>query len=362
MMISSCESGKLLYLNELNGEQRRQLIDTQQVYGAWRDSDAEKHRRFAGSMRWAERNGTDYLLRKVGSRETSLGPRSGEIESTYTAFMDGRKANKEKLESLAKRLDAMAPVSRAMGLGRMPTIAARIVRRCDEKGLLGQQLFIVGTNALYAYEAIGGVQFASGLVASGDIDLLYDARRRLSLALDKDIRESGLIGLLQQVDKSFSMTRPRSFRASNKDGYLVDLIRPQPRNLLRDTAPSALTDLSDDLEGAAIFGLAWLINGPKVEAVVLDERGYPVRLVVIDPRIFALHKAWVAERPDRDPVKAPRDREQALAATLIAKRYMRLPFDSPDMTALPAALRDMAPSLIEKAESTDSSSGETPNW
>ena len=351
-----------MYFSELSGEQRRQFIDTQQVYGAWRDADAEKRRRFAGSMRWGERNGTDYLLRKVGSRETSLGPRNAETESVYNAFMDGRTANKEKLESLAKRLDAMAPVNRAMGLGRMPTIAARIVRRCDEKGLLGQQLFIVGTNALYAYEAIGGVQIASGLVASGDIDLLYDARRRLSLAFEKGIRERGLIGLLQQVDKSFGMPQPRSFRASNKDGYLVDLIRPQPRNVFKDTTSSALTDLPEDMEGAAVFGLAWLINAPKVEAVVLDERGYPVRLVVIDPRIFALHKAWLAERPDRDPVKAPRDREQALAAALIAKRYMRLSFDSSDMTALPAALREAAPGLIGQAESTDASGGEKPNW
>ena len=97
-----------MYFSELSGEQRRQFIDTQQVYGAWRDADAEKRRRFAGSMRWGERNGTDYLLRKVGSRETSLGPRNAETESVYNAFMDGRTANKEKLESLAKRLDAVS--------------------------------------------------------------------------------------------------------------------------------------------------------------------------------------------------------------------------------------------------------------
>lgn len=351
-----------MFFRELSGEQRRQLIDVQQVYGAWRDTNGEKRRRYAGSMRWVDRQGAQYLLRKVGSGETSLGPLSDETQAAYEAFIDGRKANKEKLESLSRRLDAMALVSRAMGLGRIPTIAARIVRRCDEQGLLGQHLFIVGTNALYGYETLAGVQIASGLVASGDIDLLFDARRHLSLAFQKGISESGLIGLLQQVDRSFSLPRPRNFRASNKDGYLVDLIRPEARNVFKDISTTALTNLPEDMEGAAIFGLAWLINAPKVEAVVLDERGYPVRLVVIDPRVFALHKAWVAERPDREPLKALRDREQALAAALIAKRYLRLSFDSPELTALPASLCEMAPELIEHAEKSDIMSGETPNW
>lgn len=347
---------------ELSGEQRRQLIDTQQVYKAWRDHDSEKRRRFTGSMRWGERGGADYLLRKIGTRETSLGPRGGDTETAYTAFMNGRAANREKLVTLSRRIDAMAPVNRAMGLGRMPTIAARIVRRCDEKGLLGKQLFIVGTNALYGYEAISGVQVSSGLVASGDIDLLYDARRRLSLAVEKGISEQGLIGLLKQVDKSFYRTQPRSFRASNKDGYLVDLIRDHSRKVFSDATPSALTNLPEALEAAALFGLAWLINAPKVEAVVLDERGYPVRLIVIDPRIFALHKAWLAERPDRDPLKAPRDREQAVAAALVAKRYLRLSFESPDLTALPEALRQMASGLVEQAESLDAAKAENPDW
>lgn len=346
-----------MYLKELSGEQRRQLIDTQQVYEAWRTADADRHRRFAGSMRWAERGGTEYLLRKVGPRETSLGPRNETTEAAYKAFIEGRESNREKLKGLSKRLDELAPVNRAMGLGRLPVMAARIARRCDEKGLLGRRLFVVGTNALFAYEALAGVQIESGLVASGDIDLLYDARQRLSLALEEGFREGGLIGLLQQVDRSFSLPRPRSFRASNKEGYLVDLIRPQGRNVFRNQAPAALTDLPDDMEGAAIFGLDWLINAPKVEAAVLDERGYPARIVAIDPRVFALHKAWMSEREDREPLKAKRDKEQAHAAALIASRYMRLAFDGPDLSAVPVALRDMAPAMVKGADAPDADGG-----
>ena len=211
-------------LKALSGEQRRQLIDTQQAYNAWRAANADSNHRFAGSMRWGERNGKEYLLRKIGKTETSLGLRTKETEAAYEAFLRGRTENSERLVGLSERLNKLAPVNVAMGLGRMPSIAARRLRACDEQGLQGEQLIVVGTNAMFAYEVQAGVQIDSGLIATGDIDLLYDARRHISLAVTGMATE-GLIGLLKKVDQSFAPARPRGFRAANRDGYLVDLIK-----------------------------------------------------------------------------------------------------------------------------------------
>jgi hypothetical protein len=208
-----------MIFNELRGEQQRRLIDTQQVFETWCEASREARRRFAGSMRWAERNGVDYLLRKTSKSERSLGRRSAETERTYDAFMDGRAANQDRLKRLAARLDELAPVNRAIGLGRVPVIAARILRECDKAELPGEHLTIVGTNALFAYEVAAGVQMQSGLIASADIDRLYDARRHLSLAL-ADVYAGGLIGLLKTVDRSFAPVHSGSFRAANRDGYL----------------------------------------------------------------------------------------------------------------------------------------------
>lgn len=352
------ESGNALNLNGLTGEQQRQLIDTQQVYGAWRITEQEHTRRFSGSMRWGDRNGSRYLLRKTGRAETSLGPQSPETEAAYRAFMEGRTASEERLTGLSARLDQLAPVNVAMRLGRVPEIAARILRLCDQQGLLGEHLIVVGTNALFAYEVSAGVYVSSDIVATGDVDLLLDARRHMSMTL-QGFRTSGLIGLLRKVDKSFASQRPRGFRAANRDGYLVDLIRPEAKDVFRDKLPRGLTDLPDDLEGASIFGLGWLVNSPKLEAVAIDERGYPVRMVVIDPRAFALHKAWLSQRPDREPIKAKRDFDQAKAAAALATRYLRLPFDSPDMAALPRALRELAPNL---ETNNDNGKSTQPNW
>jgi hypothetical protein len=130
---------------------------------------------------------------------------------------------------------------------------------------------------------------------------------------------------------------------------------------MRDKAKPALRDLLEDSEGAAILGLGWLVNSPKMDVVAIDERGYPVRMVVIDPRAFALHKAWVSLREDREPVKAKRDFQQAQAAALMATQYLRRPFESTELEALPNALRELAPK-VAAADGEGSKRLTEPNW
>jgi hypothetical protein len=333
-------------------------VETQQAFAAWQLAHRDHGHRFAGSMRWVARKGGEYLLRKLGKTETSLGRRGVDSEAAYEAFQSGRNANSERLKGLSAQIDKLAPVNRAMGLGRVPVTAARVLRVMDEQGLLGTRLFVVGTNALYAYEAAAGVQFATALTASRDIDLLLDARRRISLAF-QDHQKRGLIGLLKKADASFT-AEGRTFRAFNKDGYMVDLIRPEPKDVFRSKLPVGLSELAEDLEGAPIHGLDWLVNAPKFEAVALDERGYPVRLVAADPRAFALHKAWISGRPDREPLKAERDLAQARASAQLATRHLNLNFEGTDLTALPAALMDQRDHFEEEPAAPWLS--EKPNW
>ncbi len=344
--------------SDLSGEERRQLIDAQEAWRVWRQLDQDKRRRFAGGMRWAARGSGDYLLRKIARSEVSLGPRSIETEKTYQAFMEGRAANKTLLQGVAARLDKMAPVNRAMGLGRMPATPARILRACDACGLLGEQLFLVGTNALYAYEALAGIRFDSGILATADIDLLLDARRRMAVFGNREANVKSLISVLQQADKSFSVLHKGGYRAANKDGYLVDLICPQPKNVLRKKKATSVSGFDDDLEGVEIFGLDWLLNAPKVETVVIDERGYPAPAAAIDPRVYALHKFWMAAREDRNRVKAVRDLAQAEAVAKVAVNELGLDFAAAELSALPAQMRQIPAGV----SSLKQSGGETPDW
>lgn len=339
---------------QLDGSQIRQLIDTEQLFSAFRELELEREQRFRGSMAWKRVGNRQYLYRKKGDRWQSLGRRDSDTEHTYERFRTGRAETKERLRALDERIRRQAPINRAMGLGRVPWMAARILRKLERVHLLGRAISIVGTHALYAYERMAGGHFASAHVATQDIDLLYDARHRLRF-LAPDTREEGLTGLLSDVDASFRQMTPRGYRAVNDTGFIVDLIMPMPRRPARPSTPRRIGSGDDDMTAAEIEGLSWLQNSPQLHQIAIDERGFPVRIDVPDPRAFALHKLWVSERADRDRLKARRDADQARAvARLVLRHLPHLRFDDESLSALPQALRARTGALVARAREGDS--------
>lgn len=349
--------------NELFSEQIRQHIDTAQAYEVYRTSLKEYEQRFSGSMSWKKStNDKEYLYKKTNGIWKSLGPRSPETETIYNQFHAGRDNSKERVARLAQRLDELAPVNRAMNLGRVPLLTARIVRALDKLGLMGTAIDVVGTNALFVYERMAGVHITSGLLSTQDVDLLMDSRFNLRL-ITKDFSHKGLIGLLQKIDHSFVPLAKNGYRAANRDGFLVDLIKPVPKDVMLSKEKTRFSADADDLQAIEIEGLSWLVNSPKTQAVVIDERGYPVAYSCPDPRAFALHKLWLSRRADRDAAKRIRDEQQArIVAELIVKRLPHLSFESSDLQALPLALRQLATELVPVTGSSTEELHLTPNW
>ena len=327
-------------LAELNNAQRRQFVDVVQIFEAWEDSRAELGRRFVGSMRWVERKGHVYLLRKHASSEVSLGRKTEKTEEIYRAFREGRDVERHRYKELDARLKEMAPVNRALRLNRVPLTTARILRHLASAQVLGRNISVVGTNSLYLYEALAGVQLKSDLLATGDVDLLWDARQSLSLSVS-DFRREGVIGYLKRADRSFRRGRGQHYRAINQHGFMVDLIHPINDLLAaRDDRAN-----EEDLVGVGIEGLEWLVNAPKVDGVVIGEDGIPLRCWSVDPRAFALHKAWIAGRADREPVRRIRDRAQSREVARIAKHYLGMEMSDPALSAMPSFMRRFADDL-----------------
>src|SRR5579862_2488563 len=135
------------FFSELTAEQVRQAIDAEQIYAAYEEARRLLASRFDGSMVWKTVGGRVYLYRKIGQKWKSLGPRTGDAEAAYKAFTEGRQATRERAAATARRLDEMAPVNRALRLGRLPRLSARDIRRLHETGWLGGRIQIVGTNA-----------------------------------------------------------------------------------------------------------------------------------------------------------------------------------------------------------------------
>ncbi len=320
----------------LSNQQRLHLVNTQQLYENYKA--AQHHARsHAYGMRWKTLRGVDYLFRERDRRGNgkSLGRRSPETERVLNEFQEGKARAQTRLVAIRKQIDEQARLNKALRLGRVPRVIARILRELDEHELLGD-FIVLGTQALFAYEAAGGVQFLLELLASGDVDLLYDVRKKLSL-VSAHLKGEGLLGLLKKADRSFELVRKRGFRAANAGQFMVDLIAA-PRSMFE---AEAITFGADDLVASEVPGLQWLVNSPKLDAIAVDEEGWPVPLRVPDPRAFALHKAWLSQQPTRDPLKKPRDLAQAkVVAQLVREQMPHLSFDEA-LTSLHGDVRGM---------------------
>ena len=311
--------------SELGGSARRQLIDTQQTFDALRHAQRELRQQYCGSMRWAPRNGKAYLLRKLGRVEKSLGARNADTERIFETFHEGRRAMADRVTGLRRQLEVYAPINVAMGLGRVPSLTARLLRRLDEGALL-DHVTVLGTNALFAYEVRAGGHV---MWDSGKLDGDLDGRRRLRLRVEND-KGADVLGVIGKVDQSFNVRAKGAHRANNRDGYVVDLIhsgdgsRPDGARGRRHSVDRRPADLTGDLD--------WLWSAPRFTAISIDEKGFPVAIETIDPRAFALLRLWQSDRPDRDPLKRERDRRQAALVAGLAVRHLGLSFDAPEIS------------------------------
>jgi len=338
--------------NELTDNQRRVYIDTVQVYEAHLDA-IEKNRSYTGGMHWKKVKGKEYLFRSRGrhGHGVSLGPRSPETEEMFNSFQRGKQEMKERLDSLRHRLDEQARVCKAALIQRVPSVVTGILRLLNQHDMLGRNLIVIGTNALSAYEAAGGVFFDAPIMATEDMDILWDTRSKLTLAASRNIVGTGLIGILRKADRSFETSSARGFRAINKDGYMVDLIKPLPRNALQRGQPSTLGE-PGDLVATEIRNLQWLVSSPKFSQVVIGEDGYPALMIVPDPRAFALHKLWMNEQRDREPVKKVRDRDQAVAVAKLVLQYLpQYRFNASELRMFPLDVVQSGERVVEELQS-----------
>jgi len=345
-------------INELTDIQRRLVVDLRQAYEAYQ-SARQFSGHYAGSMSWRQLRGKDTLLRRIGKSQKSLGQRSPEREAAYEAFVSGKERAELRQSEQAKGLNIQAALAKAAGLGRVPRIVARILRTFDEVQILGH-LKVVGTNALFAYEALAGVTFSGDLLATVDVDFVMDSRRRLRIMVP-DADERTVTGLLRRVDKSFEIVRGRTYRLANNENFMVDIIRPQPNPAWLDE-PGEKPLAEGDVVPSPIEGLQWLVNAPRVEAVAIDDNGYPTPFVVPDPRLWMFHKLWLSRRVMRDAVKKQRDESQALLVRKLLRRYLpQYPIDQAFLAGLPRPLAEIAGRM--EADEPGASGGDlTPNW
>lgn len=327
----------------LSNQQRLHLVNTEQLFDNYR-SALNHAKAYVYGMRWKTVRGTEYLFKDKDRHGNgkSLGRRSPETEALLLTFTSARVAAQERLRLITEQIVEQARLNKALRLGRVPRVVARVLRELDAAGL-HESFTVIGTQALYAYESAGGAHFLLELLASGDVDLLYDARHKITLVSEKlDADGDGLLGLLKKADKTFECVRKDGYRAANAGQFMVDLVIA-PRGI---RAADQVTFSASDLVAAEVPGLQWLLNSPKLDAVAIDEDGWPVPIKAPDPRAFALHKAWLSGLNTRDPVKKPRDLAQAHAVAKLVRDEMPQYSFEESLTSLHGDVREMLPVLL----------------
>ncbi|MFZ4539767.1 GSU2403 family nucleotidyltransferase fold protein [Propionivibrio sp.] len=240
-------------MTPLSEQQRLFLVESTQIYAPW--VQARQHlASYKYGMKWVTSKEREYLYRvhdAVGNAK-SLGPRSPETESVYQSFIDGRLRAKERASGLDDRMKIQARLNKAVNLGRLPMVVSEILQAVD-LSKAREDFRIVCAHAIYAYESMAGVHLKMELLASGDVDLLYDPRKKLSLVA-KNLNGNGLLGLLRKVDSTFEVVEHEAFRAVNKTGFMVDLIMPT-----RDMRhPEKVAFAVGDLAAVEVPNLQWL--------------------------------------------------------------------------------------------------------
>lgn len=328
----------------IDGEARRQFINARDAFTATRAAEREASD-FEGNMFWRIQKGREYLIRTSRrGAQTSLGPRTAETEVIHDKFHARKVAVTERVEHLRKKMGMHEQLNRVRLLERVDATAINILNSFSAAGL-DDNFLVIGTNALFGYEASAGVRIEPEHLATEDLDILWDNRKQLTLATREKLQPSGLLGILKSVDKSFELKSPTElFTAVNKHGYQVDLLRRAGPGSGRE--PDRLSQHVDDFWAIKAKNIDWLLSAPKFQSVIVGDNGVMAQMTTVDPRAFALFKMWMSAQADRDPVKKYRDVNQAKLVIKLIEQYLpHLSFD--ELVPFPAALRAAVSSFMK---------------
>ena len=287
----------------------RQVIDSITVFEEHARVRVEA-RRFAGGMYWKQQGAYTYLVRtSAGKRQSRIGPRSPQTEQTYARFSEGKQAVEARLRSLRVALTEAERLNKAVKAGRTPALVIGLLNTIDHAGLRAH-FAVVGTHALYAYEAAAGVRIAQGAMATQDVDLLWDARKRVQFVTDLDRIDGSMLKVLQRADPSFRRKEGQNETAINDKGFEVDFLRRMATG--DDLHPFRFSADEDDLWPIQARRASVLTEAPRFEHVVISATGRMASMRTISPRTFVDFKTWMGTAvPERPEPKRRRDLRQA---------------------------------------------------
>jgi hypothetical protein len=293
----------------LSDNATRQVIDSSTIFDEF-NRVALQTRRYSGGMYWKQHGEHAYLVKtSPDNRQKRLGTRTTETEKIYLEFTTRKQELEARLRSLREQLRDAERLNKALKVGRVPTTVVLLLQTLEAAGL-SEHFTVVGTHALYAYEAAAGVRIVQGALATQDVDLLWDARKRVQFMTDMHKLDSSMLKVLQGADASFVRKEGQYETAINAKGFEVDFLRRQPVD--GDPHPFRFSGDEDDLWPVQAERASVLTSAPRFEHVVISATGRMTRMRTVAPATFIEFKRWMAAKAiHREAPKRRRDLRQA---------------------------------------------------
>jgi hypothetical protein len=308
---------------ETNATVARQYIDAVSVFEALEEAQVEAAQ-VRGGMYWhagpAAAPEAKYLVRTTpAGAEASLGARTPENIAIYDRFTQRKRESAERLSGLKAALDQHQRLNRALRVGRVEPLVVSLLARLASTQL-NPHFRVVGTHALYAYEATAGVRLGADALATRDIDLLWDTRKRIAFATQLARVSTSMLGVLKKVDNTFRIRQSQKYTAINKDGFEVDIIRRERTG--DDPHPIKLSSDDEDFWVVQARRANVLLDAPGFSAIVVATNGNMARMNTVHPATFVTFKRWLAKQPEREALKRRRDALQADAVQTLINEYL----------------------------------------
>jgi hypothetical protein len=312
-------------VNPFSDEQARALINLRPRYEALIEAERELARLPYNLVR-KQVDGREYLYEVIDrlNNGKSLGPMTPELERRFDDYHARKQDFRKRRNTALELVRESGRLARPLRLPMLSSEAGALLREIDRRELLGTALLVVGTNSLPAYSLEAGGAIAGAPDETEDFDLAWVAER--------ESEEAALWAALKAVDPTFAVNTEREFQARNAKAYEVELL----------VAPSRAVTMHrhEKPRPVPLPEQEWLLPGRRVDHVVPCRDGTAARLVVPDPRWFALHKLWLADKPSRHPLKREKDRKQGLALLdAVAEAMPHYPLDDAFAGGIPEELR-----------------------
>lgn len=286
----------------------QQIINSNGIFAEYRRAQ-EAARPYAGGMYWKRVDGYEYLIKTgKGNRQDSQGARDERTEKIYEEFHQRKAPLQERLAALETSLQEAQRFNKAAKAGRVPNVVVALLRAIENNGL-GGNFTVVGTHALFAYEAAAGVRIVQKALATIDVDFLWDARKRVQFETDIKRLDKSVLSILREADKTFNRIEQQKESAINSKGFQVDFLRRIPEG--KDPHPFRLSDDLDDMWPVQALRANILTEAPRFDYPVISTTGQVALMRTISPKVFVQFKRWMSEQTDREALKRERDRLQA---------------------------------------------------